>query len=58
MFHSQRNSIKKYTYKNTGIPQATIARPNPKVNSVFLDDPYGHINPMENTYEYTHLIDI
>ena len=42
---------------NTDPPRATIARHRPKVNSVCFEDPYNHINPMENTHEDTHLID-
>ena len=42
----------KKTSKNTAPPQATISRPLQKVNSVRFEDPYNHINPMEN-----HLFD-
>ena len=27
------------------------------MNSVRFEDPYDHINPMDNTHDYTHLID-
>ena len=27
------------------------------MNSVYFEDQYDHINPMENTHDYTHLID-
>ena len=37
----------KYASKNTGLPQAKIARPCPKVKSVWFDDPYDHIHHME-----------
>ena len=47
----------KDTSKNTGPPQATIYRPHQKVKAVCFDDPYDHINPMENTHEDNHLID-
>ena len=30
---------------------------SPKVNSVHFDDLYDHINHMENTHEYTHIIE-
>ena len=59
----KHGSIPKYfnkktdTYNNTGCPEATIACPVPKVNSVYFEDPYDHINPMDNPHEDTHLID-
>ena len=43
---------------NSDPPQDTIYHHQPKVNSVRFEDPYDHINPMENTHEDTHLIDI
>ena len=46
-----------YTYKNIGIPEATIFWHIPKINSVQFDDPYDHIHRMEHTHENTHLID-
>ena len=58
MDHKENISIKtKIHPKNTGPLQATIYPPCPKLNSVFFDDPYEHINPMENTHEDTHPID-
>ena len=47
----------KYTSKNKGPPQATIACPRPKLNSVRFDDPYDHIHHMDHNHEKTHLID-
>ena len=41
---------------NIDPPKATIARHLPKVNSVRFEDPYEHIDPTENTHEYTHII--
>ena len=47
----------KDTSNNTDPHQDTISCPRPKLNSVHFEDPYEHINPMENTHEDTHLID-
>ena len=57
IYHNQRVSIKTNIYKNTGPPQAKISHPRPKLNSVRFDDPYGHINSMENAHKYTDIID-
>ena len=46
-----------YTPQNTGLNQDKIAYPHPKVNSVRFDEPYDHINHMENTHKDTHTID-
>ena len=48
---------KKDKPKNIGPPQATIARPCPKVKPVRFDDPYDHIHHMDHNHENTHLID-
>ena len=42
---------------NTRPLQYKISLSRPKINSVRFDDPYEHIHHMENTHEYTHLID-
>ena len=42
---------------NTYLPKATIDRHQPKLNPVRFKDPYGHINPTENTHEDTHITD-
>ena len=47
----------KCTPKNTVPPQAKIAHPRPKSNSVRFDEPYDHICHMNHTHEYNHLID-
>ena len=44
------------TSNNTAPQQAIISLHIPKVNSFLFEDPYDHINPMENTHEDTHLI--
>ena len=55
---SQSKDFNKNTNtSNTSPIQATIAHHRPKVNSVRFEDPYNHINPMENIHEDTHLID-
>ena len=36
---------------NTSPPQAKMAYHRPKLNSVWFEYPYDHINPMENTQE-------
>ena len=46
-----------YTSNNIDPLRATISCTLPKVNLVQFEDPYDHINPMENTHEYTNLID-
>ena len=38
----------KYTFKNTGPPQATIPITIPKENSVHFEDPHDHIHHMNN----------
>ena len=48
--------LQKNTSNNTGNTQAKIACPCTKVNAVFFEDSYDHINPTENTYEDTHII--
>ena len=57
MDHDQRTSIKKNIPNNTDTTQDTITQSCPKVNSVRFEDLYEHINPMENSHEYTHIID-
>ena len=57
MDHSRRTSIKQRYNKKTGPPQATIATPRSKFNSVLFYDPYDHIQHMEHTHEDTQLID-
>ena len=52
----------KYNNKNTDTssispPRATISCHWPKVNSVCFEDPYDHINDMNNTHDYTHILD-
>ena len=41
----------------SGSPKDTIDWHGPKVNSVYFEDPYDHINPMDNTNVDTHLAD-
>ena len=48
---------KKSDTSNTSLPQAIIACNKPKLNSVRFEDPYDHINPMENNYDKTHILD-
>ena len=43
--------------KNTDPTQSTIARHQPKSNSLGFEEPYDHINTMENTHDETHIID-
>ena len=47
----------KDTSRNKDILQDKISCPCPKVNSVRFEDPYDHINPMENNHEDTHIMD-
>ena len=59
--NNTNGSLIKYFNKHTDIyntarPRDTIARHWPKVNSVCFEDPYDHINPMENKNDETHLI--
>ena len=42
---------------NTASSQAAITRHWTKLNLVRFEDPYYHIKPMDDTHEYTHLID-
>ena len=58
MDHGQRTSKTNYAYNNKSPTQATIACNLPKVNSVFFEDSYYHINPIDTTHEDTHLINI
>ena len=44
------------TSNNTGTPYAIISCHLPKANSVWFEDPYDHINPMDNNHEDTHII--
>ena len=58
----KNGSRPKYPNKNidtsiSGPPKATIASHGPKVNPAIFEDPYEHINPMDNTNDYTHLVD-
>ena len=57
MYQGQRNSIKINIHKKIGPPQATIARPHPKANSVRFDESYDHIHNIDHTHENAHLID-
>ena len=38
-------------------PKATIDFHKPKLKSFRFEAPYDHINPIDNTNYYTHLID-
>ena len=58
----QNLSRTKYFNKNTDAfnaapPQDSIVCHQPKVNAVRFEDPYEHINPMDNIHEDTHIID-
>ena len=55
---SRTKDFSKNTDKsNKNTPQTTIYCNKPKVNSVLFEDTYDHINPMENTYDDTHLME-
>ena len=42
------NTLKNTDISITAPPQATIDRHRPKVKSFRFEDPYEHINPMDN----------
>ena len=55
MDHDPRTWKKTDAY-NTAPPQDTIAQNWLKLNSVRFEEPYEHINPMDNTHEDIHII--
>ena len=52
---SRPKDFNKYT--DTATRQDKISHHLSKVNSVYLEDPYDHINPMDNTHNDTYFLD-
>ena len=52
-----KTSTKNTDTSNTAPHKAKIDCHKPKVKSLQFEEPYDHINPMENTHDDTHLID-
>ena len=51
-------STKTLIHQSHPPPQATIARHKPRVNPVWYEYPYYHINPMGKDNYENHLIDV
>ena len=51
------NTLKNTYTSNTAPHQATIVMHLPKLKSVQFEDPYYHINYMDNNHDENHLID-
>ena len=54
--HDPSTSTKNTDVSNTYPPKTIITHHQPKVKSVRFEDPYDHINLMDNTHEETHPI--